>query len=146
MNLVHKVEHWGDTHHPKLIDVCRIALGLLLLLKGVVFMENSTDLKWLIEGQDAQASSGLLMTLVYTVIFLHIVGGTLITIGIYTRLSSLIQIPIVFTAVFYVNAFKSPVNTELWYSVIVLILLVTFTILGSGPLSLEYFLKKNEQD
>jgi uncharacterized membrane protein YphA (DoxX/SURF4 family) len=146
MNLVHKIEHWGDTHHPKALDVARVALGLFLLLKGVVFMENSIDLKWLIEGHDAEATSGLLMTIVYTVIFLHIVGGSLIALGIYTRVASIVQIPIVFTAVFFINSFKSPVNTELWYSITALILLILFTILGSGPLSLDGFLRKNDME
>ncbi|MDX5339191.1 MAG: DoxX family protein, partial [Cyclobacteriaceae bacterium] len=34
MNIITKIEHWGDTHHPKWIDILRIALGLVILYKG----------------------------------------------------------------------------------------------------------------
>ena len=145
MDLVHKIEKWGDTHHPVVLDVVRIVLGIFLLCKGVAFMENSTALSYLIGGTQIPIyRRRLLMALVYVVIFVHIVGGTLIALGTYTRLSSLIQIPIVFTAVFFVDNFKSPLNTELWYSVAALVLLIMFTIFGSGPLSLDSFLKENE--
>ena len=52
MNLVHKIENWGDTHHPKILDFVRIALGVFLLLKGIAFMENTSYLKSLIDSQD----------------------------------------------------------------------------------------------
>jgi uncharacterized membrane protein YphA (DoxX/SURF4 family) len=69
------------------------------------------------------------------------VGGTLIALGVLTRLSSLIQIPVVFGAVFFINILQSPVNTELWASIIALILLIVFTIIGSGKLSLDRYLE-----
>jgi len=49
MNLVHRIENWGDTHHPKFIDIVRIALGGFLLFKGIAFMNNIEYLKGLIE-------------------------------------------------------------------------------------------------
>ncbi len=68
MNLVHKIEHWGDTHHPKMLDLVRVALGVFLLLKGIAFMENTAYLEHLIDSQDVvNLSPGLLMVLVYYV-------------------------------------------------------------------------------
>lgn len=140
MNLVHKIENWGDTHHPAVIDVLRIALGIFLLLKGVAFMDNTADLKGIIESQDSiEFSSGVLVALVYYVTFAHMVGGIMIALGILTRFSSIIQIPIVLGAVFVNNQLLSPINTQLWLSIVALILLVIFMIIGSGPLSLDRY-------
>jgi putative oxidoreductase len=148
MNLVHRIENWGDTHHPAVIDVLRIALGIFLLLKGVAFMENTADLKSIIESQDnVELSSGVLMALVYYVTFAHMVGGIMIALGILTRFSAIIQIPIVLGAVFVNDQLLSPINTQLWFSIIALVLLVIFMIIGSGPLSLDrYFGSLNNED
>jgi uncharacterized membrane protein YphA (DoxX/SURF4 family) len=145
MNLVHKIERWGDNHHPFVWDIIRMALGLFLLLKGVAFMDNSTTLKSLIESQNfVDVSSSLLMALVYYVTFAHLVGGTLILMGTWTRFACIIQIPIVLAAVFLTDFFISPINSMAWPSITALILLVLFTIIGSGPLSLDNYLSKWE--
>ena len=143
MNVVHKVEIWGDRHHPKFLDLVRIALGVFLFLKGVAFMENSAYLKDLIENQNiVNISPGVLMAIVYYVTFAHMVGGILIALGTLTRFASIIQIPIVLAAVFLTGFFTSPINTLVWPSVTALILLVLFTIIGSGPWSLDKFLSE----
>jgi putative oxidoreductase len=145
MNLVHKIEKWGDNHHPMVFDLIRIALGVFLLLKGLAFMENSAYLKDMIESQNVVAiSSGLLMTIVYYVTFAHLVGGALIAMGILTRFSCIIQIPILVAAIFLTDFFQSPINNLVWPSITALALLVLFMIIGSGPLSLDRYLEKWE--
>jgi len=145
MNLVHKIEIWGDRHHPKFLDIVRIALGVFLLLKGVAFMENSTMLRDLIENQNlTPVSPWLLITLVYYVTFAHIVGGILIALGTFTRFASLIQMPIVLAAVFLTGFFISPINALVWPSVTALLLLALFVVVGSGPLSLDHFVSETE--
>jgi uncharacterized membrane protein YphA (DoxX/SURF4 family) len=141
MNTVHKIERWGDTHHPKALDLIRVALGVFLLLKGIAFMDNSAYLKDLIENQNVvPISPGLLMAMVYYVTFAHLVGGALIILGTLTRFACLIQIPIVLTAVFLTGIFQEPINTMVWPSITALILLALFTVLGSGPWSLDKYL------
>jgi len=143
MNLVHKIENWGDTHHPKILDLVRIALGVFLLLKGIAFMENTAYLKNIIESQDViDLSPIVLIILVYYVTFAHMVGGILIALGILTRLASIIQIPIVLGAVFLTGIFQEAINAMAWPSITALILLVLFTILGSGPISLDKYLSE----
>jgi len=145
MNLVHKVEIWGDRHHPKLLDIVRIALGVFLLLKGIAFMENSNYLKDLIENQTiVNISPDLLMAIVYYVTFVHLVGGILISLGILTRLSCILQIPVVLAAVLLSNIFQDQINAMAWPSVTALVLLCLFTIIGSGPLSLDKYLSGGE--
>ncbi|MDN5289250.1 MAG: DoxX family rane protein [Mucilaginibacter sp.] len=145
MNLVHKIENWGDTHHPKILDLIRIALGVFLLVKGIAFMENTAYLKSLIDNQNVvDLSPVVLMIMVYYVTFAHMVGGILIAVGILTRLGCIIQIPIVLVAVFLTstNIFQEPINAMAWPSVTALVLLVIFTILGSGPISLDKYLSE----
>jgi uncharacterized membrane protein YphA (DoxX/SURF4 family) len=147
MNLVHKIENWGDTHHPKVLDLVRIVLGVFLLLKGIAFMENTAYLKSLIDSQDVvDLSPGVLMALVYYVTFAHMVGGVLIAVGILTRLGCIIQIPIVLGAVFLTGIFQEPINAMAWPSIVALILLVLFTILGSGPISLDKYLSEKQEE
>jgi uncharacterized membrane protein YphA (DoxX/SURF4 family) len=142
MNTVHKIEAWGDTHHPKVLDIIRIALGVFLLLKGLAFMENTAYLQELIENQTVvHISSGVLMALVYYVTFAHLVGGVLIMLGTLTRFACIIQIPIVIAAVFLSGIFVEPVNALMWPSIIALVLLSVFTVIGSGPWSLDRFLQ-----
>lgn len=142
MNLIHKIEKWGDSHHPKFLDIIRIVLGIFLLLKGLGFMENTANLKYIIENQpDITLPSGVLVALVYYVTFVHMVGGALIALGILTRFSAIIQIPVVFGAVFFINILQSPFNTDLLSSVAALVFLVVFAVIGSGRLSLENYLE-----
>jgi len=141
MNLVHKIEQWGDAHHPRVLDLIRIALGIFLLLKGLAFMDNTAYLQNLIENQNViHVSSGWLMTVVYYVTFAHLVGGVLITLGTLTRLACLIQIPIVLAAVFLTGIFQEDINALVWPSVTALVLLSLFTVIGSGPWSLDRYL------
>ena len=141
MNMVHKIEHWGDTHHPKVLDLIRIALGVFLFLKGLAFMDNTAYLADMIENQNlVHFSPGILMGLVYYVTFAHLVGGILIVLGVLTRFACIIQIPIVLAAAFLTSVFTEPVNNLIWPSIIALALLALFTIIGSGPWSLEKYL------
>ena len=146
MDIVHKIESWGDRHHPRLLDIIRIALGVFLLLKGIAFMQNTSALKEIIENHsNLTLSPSVFMIMVYYATFVHLAGGTLIALGLVTRLAAIVQVPVVFAAVFFVNDLQSPLNAELWASVICLALLVVFMIIGSGKLSLEnYFKSINE--
>ena len=143
MNVIHRIEQWGDGHHPGVWDGLRIALGIFLLLKGVMFMENTSSLKNIIENQsDITLSPARFMFVVYYTAFIHMTGGAMITLGILTRASALLQLPLVFGAVFFVNILQSPLNTELWMSVICFVLLLIFVVIGSGRFSLDNYLKK----
>jgi len=141
MNVIHKVESWGDSHHPKILDIIRMLLGLLLIAKGIAFFNNAAFLRDLIiENQKVNQPEGVITAIIYYVTYVHLVGGALIFLGLFTRLAAIFQLPIVLGAVFFINIMTSFVNSELWLSVIVLALLVLFIIIGSGPLSLDNYL------
>jgi putative oxidoreductase len=146
MNVIHRIERWGDGHHPGILDIIRIALGIFLLVKGVLFMENTSYLKEVITNQsDIALSPDLFMFIVYYAAFIHMTCGAMMLFGILTRLSALLQLPLVFGAVFFVNILESPVNSELWLSIICLVLLLVFLVIGSGPFSMDSYLKKMDE-
>jgi putative oxidoreductase len=141
MNMVHRIESWGDTHHPKFLDIIRIALGAFLFLKGIAFMGNTEYLKQVITEQNViDIAPGFLMSLVYYVTFAHMVGGILIALGVLTRFGSIIQIPIVLGAILLSGIFQDAINYLVWPSVAALVALIMFLILGSGPWSLDRYL------
>lgn len=143
MNITNRIRNWGDLHHPKILDVVRMALGLFLFGKGVIFLNNAAYLRYLIiENGAIRQSPGIITALIYYVTYMHVLGGGLVFLGLYTRLWALLQFPIVFGAVFFVNITSPYVNSELWLSVLVLTLLFLFIIIGSGPLSLDRLLLK----
>lgn len=139
MNLLERFEQWGDRHHPKWLDIIRIALGIFLCYKGVDFLRNSSDLISLMTLR-SPFSSFVLILVAHYVTFAHIIGGLFLTIGMFTRAACLIQIPILIGAIIFVNtsldaAFKP--YSELFLSVLVLLLLIYFLIIGNGPLSIK---------
>ncbi|MDB4999477.1 MAG: DoxX family rane protein [Mucilaginibacter sp.] len=146
MKLISNIENWGDKHHPKLLDLIRILLGVFLIFKGILFYENMASLRdMIIDAKLVNLSSEAITALLYYVTYAHLVGGVLIFLGLITRLASLIQIPIVFAAVFLVNIPNKAVNSELWLSIMILALLLLFVIIGSGPLSLDRFLPPDDK-
>ncbi|MCP2044180.1 DoxX family protein [Pontibacter sp. HSC-36F09] len=148
MNLtqdMHRIEHWADTHHPVWVDFLRMALGIFLFVKGVMFIQDTEALQSIMSHSQFQWVS---LGLAHYVAFVHLVGGLLIAMGLVTRIAILFQIPILLGAVFFINpqrGFYSE-NTELWSSVIVLILLIVFLILGSGRLSVDNLISRPERD
>lgn len=144
MNMMNRIEHWGDTHHPAWLDAVRIGLGVLLFVKGVSFISDTTKLSELVSELDIRLWT---VTAVHYVAFAHIFGGFLIALGCLTRLSALIQIPILITAVFFVNMRTgfSYLNSELWLSLIVLFLVVLFSIIGSGKFSMDEWMKNHDR-
>jgi putative oxidoreductase len=145
MNIADKIRNWGNLHHPKILDVIRILLGLFLVVKGSVFLNNAGYLRYLIiENEAIRQPPGVISAIVFYVTYMHMLGGGLICLGLYTRLWALLQLPIVFGAVFFVNILSPFVNSELWLSILVLALLCLFVVIGSGPLSLDALLLKTK--
>lgn len=141
MNTIQKIDTWTHTHHPVWIDFIRVGLGIFLLLKGIFFIQNTDALLGLIKGHnDAFIALGI----VHYVAFAHLVGGILIALGLFTRMAILFQIPVLVGAVFFVNISQGVYNSELWQSLLILILLLVFLLFGSGKFSVDHQVHKTE--
>jgi uncharacterized membrane protein YphA (DoxX/SURF4 family) len=137
MNFLQRLEHWGDTHHPKWLDIVRIILGLFLCYKGIDFLTHMSALAAMMK--KASFSSFAYILAGQYVVFAHILGGILLAIGLFTRFAALIQIPILLGAVIFVRTNEDMLRpySQLFISVLVLVLLIYFLIAGDGPWSFK---------
>ena len=141
MGTLQQIHHWSLTHHPRWLVVLRVALGLCLFVKGISFMINATSLVHFIENNTVFTQFQWLPIFIS---WAHMFGGFLIIIGLLTRYAVLLQLPIVLGAIFFVNARKGVfgAESELAFSILILLMLVFFLIEGGGPLSLDNYFRK----
>jgi uncharacterized membrane protein YphA (DoxX/SURF4 family) len=142
MNLLHRVEHRVSLYQPSWLVIVRVALGIGLFAKGISFISDTAQLQQLLSASHFTQSFPWLS---YAITWLHLFGGFMIIIGLFTRLVAALQIPILLGAVFFINSgggiFAS--GSELVLSLGVLLLLLVFLVEGGGPLSLDHYFKQN---
>ncbi len=142
MGMLQQLQQWSTTHHPRWLVLLRIALGICLFFKGILFVNNIAYLQLLLSQSGLQTNS---VWIALGIAALHLVGGFLIIAGLLTRWAVLIQIPILLGAVIFVNVSKSIYagESELAFSVVILMLLIFFFIEGGGPFSLDDYFRKH---
>ena len=134
------MNEWSSKHHPKWLVVLRVVLGLCLFLKGFGFIQNSVELTSFFSETSYFQKATWLNTIIP---WIHLLGGTMIIAGLFTRLWTLVQIPILLGAIFFINT-KTGIfagESDLMFPIIILILLVFFFIEGGGPISLDNYFK-----
>ena len=143
--MLKNLQDWTSTHNPKWLALFRVALGATLLLRGVSFLNNLPDLEKVIDHNNLTNYKNLLMN---SIPWIHIAGGFLIIIGLFTRFAAFIQIPILAGAIFLINSKKGffTAETDLSLSIIIILLLLVFVVEGSGPLSLASYFKEVEEE
>lgn len=138
MKTLTRIQDWGDRHHPKWLDFIRIALGLILIWKGIAFAFNLHCFTTLMENAQLGTAVSISLT-AHLIIVLHLVGGLMIALGTRTRLFCLLNLPILLVAVFFVNLPEhifAPYS-EFWFSCLVAAGLICFLIEGDGVISIE---------
>jgi len=130
------------------LTILRIALGLILIWKGINFIRDISALESLIKqtGVGIFTQNDDALALVVTI--LTLLCGLFITVGLFTRVASIVQIPIVLVAALFVNIKDMDRNSfELVLAIVVLVLLILFAIKGSSAFSAdEYFRRGAEMD
>ncbi|KYP14608.1 DoxX family membrane protein [Flavihumibacter sp. CACIAM 22H1] len=145
MNILHRIELWGDRHHPQWMDIVRIALGLFLGIKGIQFVNNMSQLMAQVDAKLPMPEFALVL-LGHYVFVAQLLGGILLILGAYTRIAALIQIPILLGAIIFINTTRDLWKPfpELLVSITVLILLIYFLIAGDGTWSIKADDRKKE--
>ena len=146
MNLLQRLEFWGDRHHPKWADILRCALGLFLFYKGIEFLENMGTMISRMSGF-LPNSYFALSILGHYIVFAHLVGGLMLAFGLLTRAACLMQIPILIGAIFFINQAEGMFRpfSQIIVTVLCLAGLIYFLIAGNGPWSVDrYFDEKKE--
>lgn len=133
---------WIDSHLEFFMDAVRIYLGAGLFLKGVSFLAYPELLSKL-------SLPGGLEAIVPVVPYIHLAGGLLLVVGVFTRLAALVQLPVLAGALFLVHLPMSAglqVNEGVQFTALVLFLLSLIFLRGEGPLSLSRnWFKKPEE-
>ena len=120
----------------------RIILGLTLFIKGINFVRNQEFLEGLI------SNAALLENLSFLKIvipFIHILGGFMIIIGVYSRLMIFIQLPIIFAAiVLLLISGGMSYYREIAFALVILILLISYLKFGDGLYSWKNLIKNEK--
>lgn len=139
MNLLTKIQNWGDHHHPKWLDYIRIALGLTLVINGVTLASNLHYFTVLMHS--AWLGTALSISLIaHLIIVAHIIGGIMIALGTHTRACCIVNILAVVAAIIFVsmqNHIFLPYSL-FWFCATVLLGLICFFVEGDGVLSIEH--------
>jgi uncharacterized membrane protein YphA (DoxX/SURF4 family) len=138
MNLLQRLEYWGDRHHPRWMDIVRIALGIFLVYKGVDFIGHMSDVVSVMYADTSTAPFFYILVGHYAAAA-HILGGIFLILGVMTRLACVIQLPVMLGAIFFLSTNKEMLRpySELFLSILVLLLLIYFLIAGNGPWSIK---------
>ena len=130
------------------LTVLRVALGLILFWKAINFIRDTATAKMLIQETGIGYLYEYSEILAFIVGYLGLLCGLFIALGLVTRVASVIQIPVLIVAVFFINVkYIGEDIFEFVLSMITLILLILFAIKGSGPISLDdYFRRGAAQD
>lgn len=125
-------------------DLLRIYLGVALCVRGALFVADPDQLMSLV-GKSGDWFMPMLVA--HYVSGAHICGGILLALGVATRVAALVQVPILFGAVFFVHwgdgLLRGGQSLEL--AGLVLAMLVAYSVCGAGPLSFDHWARERER-
>lgn len=144
MTTLQQIRNWSIAHHPRWLVIFRIGLGLILMAKGIDFMRDTTLLDRLLYGAVSLAGNET-HWLPIIICWANLLGGFLILVGLWTRLMSFLELPILIGAIVFIDDQRGGFAPEyqLGLAILTLVLLVFFLIEGSGRLSLDAYFEKN---
>ena len=123
-------------------DALRVALGLLIHLKSLLFIDATAPFIRLVEIYGLDINDKWLL---YTIGTINLVGGTFIILGLQTRIMVLIQIPFILASVVFASIHTSGfyLSSEVWLSLVILLGCCFFFIEGSGKFSVDEYIRNN---
>jgi putative oxidoreductase len=130
-------------HFPKWLTIPRVILGIIILLRGIMFVQDITGLQSLVQKPGFTFLENNAAMIAVSIAYFNLLGGFFIAIGLFTRWMSLLQLPIIIGAILFVNieAASRITSYELGLSIFVFILLIVFVVKGSGPISADEFFR-----
>jgi putative oxidoreductase len=131
---------YSGENQPFALNLFRIALGLVIFYKGILFVQDTEALNLIIE---KSRIGGFAFILEHHVAFTLLVGGVLIALGLITRIAVLFQFPVFLGVILnqHANYGLYAVYSELGFAVVITFFLIAFLILGSGRFSVDYAMR-----
>jgi putative oxidoreductase len=128
---------------PNVYTFLRIITGLIILVRSFNFIFVIANLRSMIERADIAAFTANSSALSMIVACLNIACGLFITVGFISRVSAIIQLPILFVATFLINIKHLGDNAfEFILSFITLCLVIIVAYKGSGTFSADEYFRK----
>ncbi len=135
--------------HLRPMDALRVYLGIALVVKGVYFIVNMSELEGTL-GAAAFGGGSLAdqaPMIAWTVVFAHVVGGAALVLGFVTRVAAAANAVILLGAVIVTitgstisgNLFAT--NVDFQFTAFVFFTLALFVWRGAGPLSLDHLVR-----
>jgi len=129
--------------HIRPMDALRIYLGLALVIKGIYFITNMSELEGTLGVGETLGQGQTLIA--WSVVFAHVIGGACLALGFVTRVAAAANTIILAGAlvVTMVGADGSLLgaNVASQFAAFVLFALVLLIWRGSGPFSLDHLLR-----
>lgn len=140
-------QEFVEKHRDWFLDFVRIFIGLVLILKGITFLNDMSTLMQATNTEfQTQAGMGWgYATLAHFIIFAHILGGAFLTLGFLTRIVIPFQFPTLFIA-----AMSGPISkiyfkaTSPFESAMLIVLLIMLLLWGDGRISIDYYLQNKK--
>lgn len=141
--MANKKNRIGAKQSNKLILlVFRIIVGIILFAKGISFLRDKALLENLISNSITEEKFSIVGLLIP---YIHIAGGFFIIIGLYIRVSILIQLPIIIgVIILLLESGGKPYQGEILFSTLILILLLVQLVYGDGLYSWRNLLNKEK--
>jgi uncharacterized membrane protein YphA (DoxX/SURF4 family) len=126
---------------PLAIDVVRVLVACFIIFKGYAFTSNFESITVNIQ---SIGMVYLAIPIAHYVIFTHMICGSLLLLGAYTRWMAIANLPILFGAIIFntQNFLVMDVHIELGTALIVLAALLAITYFGGGKYSFEEILRR----
>ncbi len=132
-----KLNKWANAHTNIGIDALRVLLGAFLFYKGMFLLGNSEESMKILKSMPGLGSN---LFLIHYFTMAHICGGIFICLGLLTRLSTIVQLPILIGAV-VVNFVGEFHTANLLQASACLLTSLFFVIYGSGKHSVDHSLR-----
>ena len=128
--------------HVRPMDVLRIYLGVALVIKGVYFITNMSELESTLGAGLGQGQT----MIAWSVVFAHVIGGASLALGFVTRVAAAFNALVMAGAVVVHLAGEEAgsllgSNLNFQFTLFVLFTLLLLVWRGSGPLSLDHLLR-----
>jgi len=141
MTVRRSIPRWLHSHRDQALDLVRVYLGIGLFAKGVLFASDPELIPSLLRDGTSFAATPAMVA--HYVVAAHLAGGALLTLGLFTRIAALVQIPALLGAVFIVHVneglFSRDQNQA--FALLVLFLLGLFVVSGGGRWSLDHYVR-----
>jgi putative oxidoreductase len=127
------------------LALTRIVLGILLVWKGLLFTQDTSELQVAIQQTGIGGYAGFLHLIAAIVSIFTLVSGIFIMVGLFTRIASYIQIALIVLGIAFVYSTGIDRNGFEMISTIIIISLLAFLAnKGSGPISFDKAIEKIE--